>query len=430
MTNAHDFLCLGLDFGTSGVRAILLDADQQVVAQHSTPMSVGGANPRAPEVWWQTLEHTLRGLRAAHPDALTRVRALAIDGTSGTMLPVNASGQPLAEALMYNDPVTDPDLLDAIAREAPKESAAHGATSGLAKLLQLQGTPDVHKVLHQADWAAGRLMGDFRFSDENNALKTGYDPISRAWPEWLSRTAAQVDLLPEVKEPGSPLGPLAPDWAEAFGLPPETLVVAGSTDGCAAFLATGASEVGDGVTSLGSTLVVKLLCEAPIFAPEFGIYSHRLGSTWLAGGASNTGGAVLAHFFSNEELATLSRALDPEHPTGLDYYPLLKRGERFPLNDPNLDPRLDPRPEDDHLFLQGMLEGMARIETLAYRQLAQLGAPALQSVRTVGGGANNPGWTTIRQSGLQVPMLPVASEAAASGAARLAWQGWWASGGS
>lgn len=429
MTNSHDSLCLGIDFGTSGVRAILMDAQQQVVGQHNTPMQAGGDNPRAPEVWWKTLELTLQGLREAHPEAVAQVRALAIDGTSGTLLPIDASGQPLTNALMYNDPVTDPGTLEAIAQEAPKESAAHGATSGLAKVIQLQTTPGAHKVLHQADWAAGRLMGVFQYSDENNALKTGYDPIARAWPEWLSRTPVQLEQLPEVKEPGTPLGPLAATWAEAFGLSAETLVVAGSTDGCAAFLATGASEVGDGVTSLGSTLVVKLLSEAPLFAPEFGIYSHRLGSVWLAGGASNTGGAVLAHYFSNEELQALTPALQPDSPTGLDYYPLLKPGERFPFNDPHLSPRLEPRPEEAVLFLQGMLEGMARVETLAYRQLMLLGAPALKSVRTVGGGANNPAWTEIRRQGLQVPMQPVASEAAASGAARLAWQGLQAHGG-
>ena len=63
-----------------------------------------------------------------------------------------------------------------------------------------------------------------------------------------------------------------------------------------------------------------------------------------AGGASNTGGAVLKEFFTGEQLKDLSAQIDPDQPSGLDYYPLIKPGERFPVNDPNLEPRLTPRP--------------------------------------------------------------------------------------
>ena len=75
------------------------------------------------------------------------------------------------------------------------------------------------------------------------------------------------------------------------------MVHAGTTDGCASFLATGARRAGEAVTALGSTLVIKLLSDKPIFAPDYGIYSHRIGETWLLGGASNTGGKVIEHLF-------------------------------------------------------------------------------------------------------------------------------------
>ena len=119
----------------------------------------------------------------------------------------------------------------------------------------------------------------------------------------------------------------------------------------------------------------------------------------------------------------LTETIDPGRPTGLDYYPLVKPGERFPIADPDLPPRLEPRPADDSTFLQAMLEGMAAIEALAYRRLTEFGAPALRSVRSVGGGARNPAWTHIRQHKIGVPFLPALSEEAAAGAARLAWQG-------
>src|SRR6478672_3352777 len=140
-----------------------------------------------------------------------------------------------------------------------------------------------------------------------------------------------------------------------------SVVVAGSTDGCAAFLATGADKPGHAVTSLGSTLVLKLASEHPVFAPEYGLYSHRIGDVWLAGGASNTGGAVLAHYFAPARIAELSANIDPATRTGLDYYPLVKPGERFPIADPTLAPRLEPRPLDDAEFLKAIFEGIAGI---------------------------------------------------------------------
>jgi sugar (pentulose or hexulose) kinase len=349
--------------------------------------------------------------------------ALAVDGTSGTLLAVDGDGAPLGPALMYNDPVDDPAIVAAVEAAAPATSAAHGPTSGLAKLIALQDTLGVVCVIHQADWISGRFSGRFDVSDENNALKTGYDPIARTWPSWISSTPARLSLLPKVLEPGSPIGTVGSAAAEAFGLRRDLVVVAGTTDGCASFLATGAADPGDAVTALGSTLTLKLLSDAPLFAPQYGLYSHRIGDVWLAGGASNTGGAVLAHYFSAEAIAALSAGIDASSESGLDYYPLLKPGERFPINDPRYAPRLEPRPADDARFLQGLLEGIAGIEALGYRRLAELGGPELRSIRSVGGGAKNPAFTAIRQRRHAVPFLPAASEEAAAGAARLALKG-------
>lgn len=77
------------------------------------------------------------------------------------------------------------------------------------------------------------------------------------------------------------------------------------------------------------------------------------GNSWLVGGASNTGGAVLRQYFTSEQLQQLSAKIDPSQPSGLHYYPLTKPGERFPVNDPQLQPQLAPRPADDAQFLQG-----------------------------------------------------------------------------
>lgn len=412
-------LYLGLDIGTSGARAVVIDATGAVQAEARAAMADFGADMRAPATWWQAAESALAGAlgRVAAGD----IRALAVDGTSGTMLAVEASGAPLAGALMYNDACRDPAILDRIDACAPADSAARGASSALARALALAGAGP-RAILHQADWIAGRLSGR-RVSDENNALKTGYDLAACRWPDWIDETGLDRALLPDVVAPGTPVGPVTADAARRFGLSPGAVVVAGTTDGCAGFLATGAESPGDGVTALGTTMTLKILSEHPVSAPEFGIYSHRILGHWLAGGASNTGGNVLLAFFDPDALAALSLRIDPETPSEFDYYPLATPGERFPIADSAYPPRLAPRPDDDAVFLKGLLDGMARIEALAYARLAELGAPPLARLRTVGGGAANPVWTRLRARRLGVEMVAPVSAEAAYGAALLARRG-------
>jgi len=407
-------VAIGIDVGTSGVRAALVDAAGAPLAWGTAPLPA--ERRRDPEAWWLAVGQALDALRAGAD--FSGVRAVAVDGTSGTVLPVDAAGAPLGAASMYNDPA-DPALVARVAAVAPQDSAAHGATSPLAKLLAMQAVPGIARLLHQADWIAGRLTGRFDVSDENNALKTGYDPVARRWPDWLGATGARMQVLPDIVEPGTVVAPISREGATRFGLPRETAVVAGTTDGCAAFLATGASEAGDGVTSLGSTLTLKLLSDTPVFAPRFGIYSHRLAGRWLPGGASNTGGAALARHFDAATLARLSAAIDPAQDSGLDYYPLPAPGERFPIADPGFAPRETPRPARDEDFLHGLLEGIARVEALAYARLAELGAPKLRRLRSVGGGARNPAWTALRARILGVEFSPARSEEAAVGTASL-----------
>ncbi|MGK9232333.1 FGGY-family carbohydrate kinase [Inquilinus limosus] len=411
---------IGIDIGTSGVRAVAVDAAGRPVGRGTMSTDSPGLDPRDPETWWLATVAALRRL-SAEADLAT-VGALSVDGTSGTVLAADAAGRPVGPALMYNDPCPDeavPARIDAV---APAGSAARGRSSALARALVLLRRPGAVRVLHQADWIAGRLSGRFDVTDENNALKTGYDPVARRWPDWIFGLGIDPAALPRAVAPGTPVGPVGAD-AITLGLPAGALVVAGTTDGCASFLATGADAVGDAVTALGSTLVIKLLSDRPVDSPQHGVYSHRMGDRWLVGGASNSGGAVIAQLFGRDRLPALTAALRPDRPTGLSYYPLPRPGERFPVADPALAPVLEPRPDDDAVFFQGVLEGIAGIEARAYRLLAELGAPAVTSLRSVGGGAANAGWTEIRRRQLGVPFLPALSEDAAEGTARLALAG-------
>jgi sugar (pentulose or hexulose) kinase len=415
---------IGIDVGTSGLRAALCARDLSILAMAQRampiPIQMGGRLMQDPQLWATALNDVLSDLKPQIE--VNHVRAIAVDGTSGTILPVDKDGRPLGLASMYNDVAEESDLAR-VAKVASADSAALGAVSPLARAIPMAKTEGVARILHQADWIAGLLCGRFEVSDENNALKTGYDPRARRWPGWIRDAGMDPALLPDVVPAGEKTGPISHDAAKRFGLPQDVAIVAGTTDGCAAFLASGAADAGDGVSSLGTTLTIKLLSETPVFAPQYGIYSHRIGDNWLAGGASNTGGAAIASQLSREEIARLTPLLKPDEPTGLDYYPLPKSGERFPVNDPKYSPRFEPKPDDARVFFQAILEGIANIEALAYRRLTELGASPLKTLRTVGGGAANEGWTRIRQDKLGVTFLPAASEHAAVGAAVLAWRG-------
>ncbi|WP_298233813.1 FGGY-family carbohydrate kinase [uncultured Azohydromonas sp.] len=415
-------LHLGLDLGTSGVRAVVIDAQGAVQATAREPLPPpqreGPHMRQDPALWWDAVRRVLATVLA--PLECSRLASLAVDGTSGTLLLTDPEGTPLAPALMYGDAacVAEAARIEAL---APPDTAARGPACALARLLNLQARhPEAAHALHQADWIAARLTGRLGLSDEHNALKLGYDPLRRCWPAWLQALGVRAGLLPEVLAPGTRIGPVAPEIARAFGLPPHLQVVAGTTDGVAAFLATGASRAGEAVTSLGSTLVLKLLSPQPVTASAFGVYSHRLGDQWLVGGASNSGGAALLKHFNAERMAQLTPRLRPEFPTGLCYYPLPVPGERFPVNDPALAPRESPRPADDALFFQGLLEGIAAVEALGYQRMAELGAPTPSRVLTVGGGARNAAWTALRRRCLGVPVERASQEEAAYGTALLA----------
>lgn len=415
-------LHLGLDIGTSGVRGVVIDAAAAPVAEARQPLPApereGARRTQDPRLWWQGVERVIAAL--ATQLEVSRLASIAVDGTSGTLLLTDAQGEPLSAGWMYHDASCTAEAAR-IAAVAPTDCAAHGRSSPLARLLHLQDRhPDARHVLHQADWIAARLSGRVGIADENNVLKLGYDVRERRWPGWLDTLGVRREWLPAVVEPGTTIGPIVPALARAWGLREDVLIAAGTTDGVAAFLATGADRPGDAVTSLGTTLVVKLLSDRPLFAPSHGIYSHRLGERWLPGGASNSGGGALLQFFDLARMEALTPQLDPENPTGLAYYPLPAPGERFPVDDPALASRTEPRPADDARFFQGLLEGIAGVERLAFERLHALGAPYPQRVFSVGGGARNPAWSRIRERRLGVPLVDPVRQDAAYGAALLA----------
>jgi len=415
---------VGIDLGTSSCRAVAIDSQGEVIGHAASPIPIPHKNDaqitQDPQIWWKATVATLGHLlKQVDP---RRIAAMAVDGTSGTLLLTDAKGAPVTPAIMYSDSRATIEA-ERIREVADPHCGAHGASSTLAKLLWLHEKESINKAshaLHQADWIVGLLTGKFGHSDYNNCLKLGYDIVDLQWPSWIAALGIKTSLLPKAHATGQDIGTISAEMAKKLGLRPETRVLAGTTDGVASFLAAGATKPGHAVTALGSTLVLKLLSDKPVFDPDHGVYSHRLGKHWLVGGASNSGGAVLLQYFKLEQIREMSNRINPEELTGLEYYPLPGIGERFPVNDPNMEPILEPLPGDSETFFQGILEGIAGIEAHGYQLLHQLGSPRVTEIRTTGGGAANAAWTRIRTRIVGVPILPARSDQAAYGTALLA----------
>lgn len=424
---------MGIDAGTSGIRACVIDQQAKLVAEVTQPLPApvvsGVAISQSPRIWASVFEKVLATMSSQCP--LDKLHSIAIDGTSGTVLLADQQGEPIGDALMYNDGRSQRQVNQLT--HLTDNTVVQSVSAGLPKLMWLlENLDSTHPppayAMHQADWLAYLLTDRPGHSDINNCLKTGYDPFDNSWPDWLMQIPGLDSLLPRVHTPGDTVAPVSSRAAEKFDLPATTQLVAGTTDSHAAILATGVHAPGEAVTSLGSTLVTKVVSETPVFDQHYGIYSQPFGQTedghrlWLVGGGSNSGGAVLRNYFTDKQMQQLTEYINPEQDSGLDYYPLNAPGERFPINDPEFQPRLSPRPDNEATFFQGLLEGIARIEQQAYQLLARLGAPYPTSIRTVGGGAKNQAWTRIRARYCQTEIRQSEYTEAAYGSALLARQ--------
>ena len=181
---------LGIDIGTSGIRASCINVEKQELINHhiafKSQLPVHGKNEQNPDDWLLQLDKLLfeisRQLKKL--DSHYCINAISIDGTSGTLIACKKDGTALSPALMYNDQQSVQQA-EIISRFAPSESAVHGAASSLAKaLFLLQKYPETEIFCHQADWLSASLTGKYGISDENNCLKLGYDSIKQQWPAW------------------------------------------------------------------------------------------------------------------------------------------------------------------------------------------------------------------------------------------------------
>jgi xylulokinase len=407
-------LFLGIDLGTSGVRAMAVSADGQVAADASAPLATGtvsgapGYHEQLPSAWWQAVCQTLASLAdelRAGGIHLGRLAAVAVDGTSGTVLALDSAGVPLRPALMYNDSraTAEAELLNQAAADfCRKLGYRFQASFALAKILWLaQNEPEVFRraawFVHQADYVQGRLTGRPGISDYSNTLKTGYDLVDECWPDWIDSWGPLMERLPRVAAVGSRVGEISAAAAEEIGLPRGLPVVAGATDGTAAFVASGVHRPGDYNTTLGTTLVFKGASRKICGHPEGLIYCHKLPEgLWLPGAASNTGGEWIAHLFAGADLRALDAAAAERLPTECIAYPLARTGERFPFRSATAEGFWLPEPDDRSARYAAGLQGVALVERLSYDVLDAATGASGGEIYSTGAASRSDVWMQCR----------------------------------
>ncbi|NPA72534.1 MAG: hypothetical protein GXO35_06865 [Gammaproteobacteria bacterium] len=415
---------LGIDIGTSGLRACVVKKTQDemlILASTEVPLEapiclLGSSSvTQNPNLWLTALHQLL--LQLSQSFNLSLITHLILDATSSTVLLGDSEGNALTLARMYNDQHATIQAKDIQKSIPPKtHTAAVGSTCTLAKVILLCNEHDLETdspvIMHQIDFLNHALCGALNITDENNALKLGYDSVHQIWPDWVEKLIQHAHpklSLPNVVQPGEFIGYIQPEFMNQYGFCHGLEVCAGTTDSIAGFLASGAQEIGDITSSLGSTLAFKMISDRPFFSPKEGIYSHRLKGVWLVGGASNTGGAVLTNTYSLSEIIQLLKYLEKKGASNNpllthqndDCYPLIQVGERFPISNPNLNPTLPDKPKDSlrpenqqaHIrYFLDLIQGLINIEILAIKRLSECTGTVPSRLFSVGGGIKNPLW--------------------------------------
>lgn len=429
-----DELVAGIDVATANVRVQVHDRAGMLVASASRPLprpvrSSGGRSEQDAGAWWPAARECLAQCTSIVGAAAAGIVSVAISATSGTVVLVDRDGEPVTPALMYDDRrAVDQARIAGVsgAQRWQRTGITPSAGSGLARIAWLAAEKPSAAVLacHTPDLIARKLVGHPVATDSSHALKSGYDAVAGEWAmEAFDALGVPSSLLPEVVRPTAVLGRVDAEGERATGLPVGCDVRAGMTDGCAGQLACGAVDVGQFVTILGTTLVLKGVSQKLVHDPSGAVYSHsHPNGCWLPGGAANVGGSALS-YVDDERLAGLDAEAARRGPSTVVHYPLRGEGERFPFLAEAATRFVLGDPVDEVDDYRSRLEGVAFCERLAFERLAALGAPADGPLRTAGGGARSAVWCRIRATVLNKPVLRVREAGTALGAALLAAAG-------
>ena len=435
---------LGLDLGTSGLKALLSDDAQRPLATVTIPLTSqrprDGWSEQDPASWWQATLDAIDSLHRSHPAELAAVQAIGLAGQMHGAVCLDAAGDPLRPAILWNDTraAAECAALEA-AFPALRQVAGNIAMPGFTapKLLWLRAhEPEIFartaKVLLPKAYLRYRLCGEL-IDDMSDASGTLWlDVGARDWSDAaLAATGLSRSHMPALAEGNAQAGTLRPDLAARWSMTRPPLIAAGAGDNAAGAIGLSAIHPGDAFVSLGTSGVV--FATTPGFRPwpqgAVHAFCHALPNSWHQMGVTLSAAASLAWWSGItglQEAGLLAELPAITAPSPALFLPYLA-GERTPHNDAarrgafaNLSTSTD-RPALTHAILDGVAFSLRDcLDALA------ASGTIIESAGIIGGGARSPEWLRIIATTLGIPLrrLPDAEHSVALGAARLARMAW------
>jgi len=430
---------LGLDLGTSSVKAMLIDGDQKVVGVGHAGLTVQRPHPgwseQAPGDWLKATEEAVAALKASHPKELAAVKGIGLSGHMHGATLIDAKDQVLRPCILWNDTRSHAEAASLDADPRFRALTGNIVFPGFTapKLAWVKNNePDIFarvaKVLLPKDylrlWLTGEYLSDMSDSAGTSWLDTG----KRAWSsELLEATGLTVHQMPGLVEGTDRAGKLRAELAEKWGLGSDVVVAGGAGDNAASACGMGTVAEGQAFVSLGTSGVLFAANASYLPKPESAVHAfcHALPRTWHQMGvilsatdALNWHSGVTGKS-AGELTAELGDAL--KAPTGVTFLPYLS-GERTPHNDAKIRGAfIGLGHESDRVVLtQAVLEGVTFAIRDSLEALKSAGT-SISRVTAIGGGSRSRYWLSSIATALDMPVdIPADGDfGAAFGAARL-----------
>jgi xylulokinase len=428
---------LGLDVGTSSVKAVLIDGDQGIVATQTASLDVSRPQPgwseQDPADWWRATIAALDGLAVVAPERLAATRGIGLSGQMHGATLLDAADQPLRRCILWNDGRASLEAEELC--EASVRVTGNLAMPGLTapKLLWVQRhEPEIfariRTVLLPKDYIRLKLTGEKASDMSDSAGTLWLATAAREWSdEMLGRTCLERSQMPRLVEGSDITSTLRPELALRWRMSNVVVVAGGGGDNAASAAGIGAVRPGTGFLSLGTSGVIFVTTDEYRANPAGAVHTfcHALPRTWHQMGVSLSAAdslewlARVAGVSASGLLAELGDTL--VGPSGIRFLPYLS-GERTPHNDVAIRGAfvgLDQRHGCRDLTL-AVLEGVAfALKDCLGALTAPLAAP--RRLIAVGGGSRSRHWLSVLATVLGLPIAVPAdgTVGAAFGAARL-----------
>jgi len=439
---------LGIDIGTGGSRALVIDELGSVVAT-STVQHEAFASPQigwaeqSPEDWWRATCLAVRQLLAVENVNADEIGAVSFSGQMHGSVLLDEADKVLRPALLWCDQRTErqcAEITEKVGSLQLIELVSNPAVTGftLPKLLWVrEKEPEVWKrvrsVLLPKDYIRLRLSGDKASDVADSSGTLLFDVRKREWSsKMLSVFGIDRSLLPRVFESVEVTGKISRAGAEATGLKEGTLVVAGAGDNAAGAVGMGIVSPGTVSATIGTSGVVFVVTERPTIDMNGRIHSlcHAIPNRWHMTGVTLAAGLSFRWFRDNlgcgsdYDSLVNDAATVPAGSDGAIWLPYLM-GERAPYLDPNARAAfvgLTASHTKSHLS-RAVLEGVAFSLRDSFEVFRELRAP-IETIRLGGGGATSPLWRQIQADVYGQPVETIeVDQGAAFGAAILAGVG-------